>query len=49
MLHNPNSNSIKNNILKNKNPYTSFRKEKYGRDMQPPEMDGGKALQSLMS
>ena len=28
---------------------SKFRKEKYGRDMQPPEMDGGKALQSLMS
>mgnify|MGYP003147184257 CR=1 FL=1 len=28
---------------------SEFRKEKYGRDMQPPEMDGGKALQSLMS
>ena len=28
---------------------SNFRKEKYGRDMQPPEMDGGKALQSLIS
>lgn len=28
---------------------SKFRKEKYGRDMQPPEMDGGKALQSLIS
>ena len=26
-----------------------FRQKKYGRDKQPPEMDGGKALQSLMS
>ena len=28
---------------------SEFRQRKYGRDMQPPEMDGGKALQSLMS
>ena len=28
---------------------SKFRQKKYGRDMQPPEMDGGKALQSLMS
>ena len=27
----------------------NFRQKKYGRDKQPPEMDGGKALQSLMS
>lgn len=26
-----------------------FRQKKYGRDKQPPEIDGGKALQSLMS
>lgn len=26
-----------------------FRQKKYGRDKQPPEMDGSKALQSLMS
>ena len=28
---------------------SDFRKKKYGRDKQPPEMDGGTALQSLMA
>ena len=27
---------------------SKFRQKKYGRDRQPPEMDGGRALQSLM-
>ena len=28
---------------------SDFRKKKYGRDKQPPEMDGRSALQSLMA
>ena len=28
---------------------SDFRKKKYGRDKQPPEMDGATALQSLMA